>query len=226
MLQGDAPRYRRYYLKLLTLVCVLTMPLSLFVAVYADAITAVVLGPVWLATAPLLCILSFGTYAKQAVGSTSFVLITRGESKTYLGLTVLHNATFVIGLSIGVKWGVNGIALAEVATTYLLIAPKLHFSLRGSPVTPTAFFANLGRPVAASIAMAGALFALRSAAPLNSAAGELALGTIAAFVAFGGAWLLIPGGKSEIDSVWADLRQAWKRKTAVVVPVAAVAAVS
>ena len=212
MLQADDARYRRFYLKLLSLVGLLTMPLSLFVAVYADAITAVVLGPKWLAAAPILCLLSFGTFIKQAVGSSAFLLITRGRSGTYLGLTVLQNATMVGCMLIGVHWGVYGIALAEVATTYLLIAPRLHYCLQDSPVSLSAFFAALARPVFASIGMAYALLAFRAFTPAQVPAGDLALGVVLAAVLFGGASLLLPGGRAELRSVLSDLRTALPRK--------------
>ena len=69
MLQAEALRYRRFYKKVLTVVCVATMPLSLFVAVNAAEITRIVLGRKWLAAAPLLMILSFDAFIRQPVGS-------------------------------------------------------------------------------------------------------------------------------------------------------------
>ena len=113
MLQTEAARFRRFYQKVLTLVCVATMPLSLFVAVYSAEITRVMLGRKWLEAAPLLMILSFDAFIKQAVGSAAFILITTGRSKSYLGLTMLHNATLVLLMCVGVRWGAKGIALCR-----------------------------------------------------------------------------------------------------------------
>lgn len=226
MLQNDAPRYRRFFLKLLTLVSSITMPLSLFVAVYADAITAVLLGPVWMGCAPILCVLSFGAFIKQSVGSTSFVLITRGHSSTYLGLTVLHNALFVGCMFIGVQWGVLGVAIAEITTTFLMIAPRLHFNLRGSPVTPIAFLGKLTRPVLASIAMAYALLYLRGSLPSYSVASDLSIGAIASGVVFFGVWLLVPGGKAELQELCQDLSLMLRRKVTSAEPMAVAAATS
>jgi PST family polysaccharide transporter len=224
MLQSDPARYRRFYLRLLTLVCIITMPLSLFVSIYADGITALLLGPKWMAAAPVLCVLSFSTFIKQAVCSSAFVLITRGKSGGYLGVTVLHNAVLVLAMGIGVRWGILGVAVAEVATTYLLIGPRLYYSLRGSPVTSAGFFATLVRPVVASLVMSYALLAVRwfSATAL---ADNLAFGVAVATVAFGGSLLLMPGGKSELHAVLSDIRAALRRKAAAAAPApAAVAA--
>jgi O-antigen/teichoic acid export membrane protein len=224
MLQDDPARYRRYYLKLLLLVGTITMPLSLFVAVYADSITAVVLGPVWLQSASILCLLAFGTFIKQSVGSTAFILITRGRSRTYLGLTMLHNAVLVATMCVGVRWGIEGIALAEVATTFLLIAPRLRYSLRESPVDLSAFVSGLSRPAFASLAMSFALLAFRSAGPAFSTNLDLLAGSVVAAFSFGIAWLLIPGGRSELSALWSDLRGAIRKKSSPPAPAGAVAA--
>jgi O-antigen/teichoic acid export membrane protein len=218
MLQGDPERYRRVYLKLLTLVCALTMPISLFVAVYADAVTAVLLGPAWAAAAPILCVLSIGTFLKQAVGSTAYVLITRGRAGTYFRLTLLHNVTLIAAIWIGVRWGAAGVAIAEVTTTYLLLAPRLHYGLRQSPITLRSFFATLARPVAASLVMVFALLEVRASFPAPSAGLDLALGGMVAALLFGGTWILLPGGVTEFQGLFTHLRTALRGQAAPSLP--------
>ena len=165
MLQTEAARYRRFYQKVLTLVCVATMPLSLFVAVYSTEIIRIVLGRKWLAAGPLLMILSFDAFIKQPVGSAAFVLITRGRSKAFLGLTVIHTATMILFMALGVRWGAKGIAFAEVAATWFLIAPRLYYSLKDSPVTIGIFFSTMARPAIASVLMAIVLCFVHQALP-------------------------------------------------------------
>jgi O-antigen/teichoic acid export membrane protein len=218
MLQTEPARYQRFFLKLLTLVCMITMPLSLFVAVYADAITAIMLGPAWMASAPILCVLSFGTFLRQASYSTSFILITRGDSATYLRLTVLHNIILAVTMFIGVRWGVLGIAGAEVLTTYLLVLPRLYYTLPGSPVSTAAFLAGMARPVVASVAMSYALIALRAFIPDTSITEQLVVGIPTALIVFFNVWLLLPGGKSELMTVFTDVRSALQRKKEPVAP--------
>ena len=85
MLQSEEKRFCRFYQKVLALVCIASMPISIFVAVYYSEVTRVVLGPRWPDAAPLLMILSFGTFIKQAVGSAAWVLITRGKASDLSG---------------------------------------------------------------------------------------------------------------------------------------------
>jgi O-antigen/teichoic acid export membrane protein len=217
LLQNDPARYRRLFTKMLTLVCLLTMPLSLGVAFYATEITLVLLGPVWIEAAPVICVLSLGTFFKQVIGCTAIIPITRGQGRVYFGLSVLQNVVLIVAMCVGVRWGVLGVAFADVAATYLLIFPRLHYSLAGSPVTARLFFETLARPLTASVAMFAVLLVLPSHLP------TLAGVTLAA-VTFVMSWLALPGGRAEANELLGDLRSALRRKASRLQPLEPVAA--
>jgi len=208
LLQAEALRYRRFYQKVLTVACVASMPLGLFVAVNAAEITRIVLGRKWLGAAPLLMILSFDTFIRQPVSSSAFVLITRGRSKTYLGLTMLNNATLILFMAVGVSWGAKGVAVADVAATWCVIAPTLYYSLKDSPVTIGTFFSTISRPAIASILMAVILTVVHQALPPLGAPASLAIESLVGAVTFLGCWVLLPGGKIEVTSLISDVRDA------------------
>jgi O-antigen/teichoic acid export membrane protein len=212
MLQGDPIRFQRFFKKVLTMVCMIIMPLSLFVAVYSREVTIVLLGPKWMACAPIFQILSFGTFIKQAAGSTAFPLVAQGGSKAYLVLGMLQNVTFVIAVAVGVHWGIRGVAVADVVTTWILLAPRLHYSLKGSPFTMHDFFSTITRPAFASVSMAGILLGLRFGTPNLSPLLALVFGGCAAGVVFFGIWLLLPGSKTELKDLISDLRSALQQK--------------
>src|SRR5947207_13472685 len=146
LLQTDDSRYRRFFQKVITVVCVATMPLSLFVGINSAEITRIVLGRKWLGCAEVLMILSVGSFIKSPVGWSAHVLITRGRSSRYLGLTLVQNVTLILFMFIGARWGIAGVAWANVAATYLLIAPNLHYCLKDSPVSIGTFFSTIARP--------------------------------------------------------------------------------
>jgi O-antigen/teichoic acid export membrane protein len=213
MLQADGERFRRYYQKILKLVCIITMPISLFVAVYSAEITRVFLGQKWMDSAPILMILSLGTFIKQAVGSTAFILVCRGNSRMYLALTVANNALFIITVFIGVRWGILGMAMADVLTTWLMVGPRLHFSLRDSPVSLLVFFRTIARPATASITMSAALMSLSLVHAGLSTIPRLFLGGAVGTIIFCFTWVILPGGMEECRALFLDLRSAFGRKT-------------
>jgi PST family polysaccharide transporter len=212
MLQTDALRFRKFYNKVLTIACVAAMPSSLFVAVYSAEITRVVLGRRWAASAPLLLIVSLSNFIKQPVGSTAFVLIALGRSRTYLMLALLQNLVAIIFMCIGVHWGTIGIAYAEVVTTYTLIAPRLYYTLKDSPLSVRSFSSMIFRPVVASAVMAAVLLALRQTLPAIGAPAVLLIGTVAAALVFSIVWMLLPGGSAEMFALITDVRSAMLSK--------------
>ena len=214
MLQTEPDRYRRFYRKVLSLVCVITMPVSLVVAVYSKEVTAILLGPKWSDAAPLLMLLSLGTFFKQALSSTALILITRGKAKMHLMLTVLQNVVAVLGMCVGVRWGTTGFAVADAVTVYVMIAPRLYFTLKDSPVSAGTFFGTVTRPVISGAAMAATLIATRSLTSGMVPAIAVACATGLGCLVFAGAWLLQPGGIAEFSSLAADVRGAFARKRA------------
>ena len=113
--------------------------------------------------------------------------------------------------------------MADVATTWLLIAPRLYYSFKGSPVTVGTFFSTIARPALASILMAIVLRLLRQTLPPLGAPIFLALSSLVALVVFSGAWMLMPGGKAELMGLVADLRSALQKKTGRATPLETVA---
>jgi PST family polysaccharide transporter len=215
MLQTEDSKYRHFYQKVLTIVCIATMPVSLFVAATATEITRVLLGRKWLECAGVLVILSMGTFIREPVRWSAHVLITRGKSRRYLALSVLQNVTLVVFMLIGVRWGITGVATADVIATYLLAVPTLYLCLKGSPVTMSMFIATVARPAAASIGMAVTVILLHQSVPPIGAPAFLLLASVVGSGGFLGIWMLLPGGKSELAGLVADVRVAVRRKVPV-----------
>jgi PST family polysaccharide transporter len=212
LLQSQPERFRRFYYKLLTGVCAITMPLSVFVGVLADRVVMALFGADWLACVPILAILSLGGFLRQPVASAGVILIAQGRSKRYLQLAVLQTVTTVVLMCGGVYWGAIGIAAAEVAATTLLSGPRLYYTFRESPVTARGFFATVARPGVASVAMGVALLFMRE--PLSSL-GDWAFLAVAATLGsalFFGTWLLLPGGAGELMEVLSDIRAGFHKK--------------
>jgi PST family polysaccharide transporter len=219
LLQNEAAQFRRFYRKVLTVACIATMPISLFVAVYSAEVTRVILGRKWLASAPLLMVLSLSAFIKQPVGSTAFVLIAQGRSRMYLILSLVQHSAAILFMCLGIKWGAMGIAYAEVAATYLLIPPRLYYTFKDSPMTTGTFLSAIARPMTASIVMAIGLKFLRELLPAIGAPAVLSIAAAMGFLIFVSVWILLPGGGRELFELFSDVRSALERKGGRVKPV-------
>jgi O-antigen/teichoic acid export membrane protein len=203
--QADPARYRRYYDRIVFFVSSITVPLGLFVAIYAQEITLLVLGPKWVQAATFLRIFALATSIRPTMSTCGLVLMTSGKSKTYLFIVFMQSVTLVLCMLVGMQWGAEGITMAHLARALLMIVPTLHYSLRQSPVSIGNFMATVGRPLVASLAMSATLFLLRAVLPYQTVFASVALGGVMAMVSYPCAWTLLPGGVSELRGLVADL---------------------
>jgi hypothetical protein len=130
----------------------------------------------------------------------------------YLALTLIQNLALIVFMLIGVQWGISGVAVADVAATYLLIAPTLYLSYKDSPLRIGTFFSTIVRPAIASIVMAIVLAVFRRVVPTLVAPMFLTLGGLVALAVFILAWVLMPGGKAELAGLLSDVRSALQRR--------------
>jgi O-antigen/teichoic acid export membrane protein len=207
-LQREPDRYRRYYEKIASLVALATVPVGLFVAVYATEVTALVLGPAWSEAAALIRIFGVAAAIRPAVGTSAIVLMTCGQSARYLWIAVAHSVVLVSALVVGIRWGAEGAAFAHVATTVVLLVPKLYYSFLRTPVRSAVFLRAVRNPAIAGAVMAACLIALRAAIPTTGVLTSLLVGSTVGSILYPAVWLLLPGGREQARALVLDVNGA------------------
>jgi O-antigen/teichoic acid export membrane protein len=210
-LQGDPAKYRRSYAKLLTALSSATMPLMLFLAVFAKEIVLVVFGEKWLAATNIFWILAVASFVEPAASTAGFVMLTCGKSRRYLFVGVATSVALVAFFVAGIPWGAEGIAFGHLACSYLLLIPSLWWSFRDTPINLRVFTVAVARPLLSSLLMGGVLYALKVSVPFASAPTTLVLGAVLMLPLYFGFWLLLPGGRSAMSEVWVDLSSAFRQ---------------
>lgn len=155
-LQNEPERYRNYYLKLLSILAVASMPLIAFMFVCADRIISLVLGQQWLGASDVFKILALAGLI-QTVGSTrGLVLLSTGKSRKYLYWGGANAVSTCLAFVIGVPWGPEGVAISYTIANYLLLYPSLYYVFKETPVRVQDFFIGVYKPLLASLIMGGA----------------------------------------------------------------------
>jgi O-antigen/teichoic acid export membrane protein len=211
MLQADPDRYRRYYQRIALVIGLATMPLGLFIAIYAEEITHVLLGPKWIAATVFLRIFGVVAVLRPSLDTTGVVMITYGLSKRLLVLSVIYNAIFAALMFLGICWGTEGVALSNVAAVILMMFPMLYFALRRTPVTMGAFFSAISTPAIASAAMAVVLLVIRGFTSRYGMTVSLISGLAVAATVYPTVVLWLPNGRSEIVSLISAVLASFKR---------------
>jgi PST family polysaccharide transporter len=209
MLQGDATRFRNFFVRIVSLVAAVSMPLSVFLAIYAEEIAAVILGNQWHGAAVFIRIFGIGGMLQSVFSTTGFVLVSRGQSSQLLALGTTTAVLKSVLMIVGLRWGPVGVAVADVSTTLIMFVPYLRLCFRNSPVTVSAFLGALARPFTASVVLAGLLVMFRTVYPSASTPiTGLASGLVISAIVFPVAWVMLPGGRLELRELQKAMRAA------------------
>ncbi len=193
-IQNDSVRYKRYYIKLVTLLAFLTMPLMVFLFVCADQVIGLLLGSKWSGAVgifKILCVIAF----IQPVGTTwGVVLVSLGQSKRYFTWGIINSIITVISFFLGLPWGAIGVAAAYTIISYVLLIPTLWYCFRRTPISIMDFLSAISRPVIASIIMGFTI--LLSRPYLTSVSDIVSIGCsfIIGFLTYLVVLLVVPGG--------------------------------
>ena len=204
-LNNDPARYQNYYSKILYLIGFITIPLGIFVMVYAREIILFLLGEKWAEAIPFLRIFAFAASIRPIISTSAIVLITCGKSKEYLLVALGHSLFLMAFFGIGLKWGAIGIAIAHVSTSFVLMVPKLYYSFLGTPVKIGHFFNSTKIQFLATLFMLGILFIQIKKFPLDNIFFQLLMGGTLAILSYLSIIFLSNKGREDVIMLYKDI---------------------
>lgn len=139
-------RYRRYYHRLIFIICFFSFPMTLFLAIFAKELILIVLGPHWMMSVFIFQLLSISALINPVVGTTGVILISTGQAGRFLKIGIVSSVVVVSSFFIGIHWGVNGVALAYAVANYALFIPVLLYCFHQTPVKFVAVLTEIALP--------------------------------------------------------------------------------
>lgn len=168
-MQGEAERLQRAYLKSLSLIVSLTVPVVISSAVFADEIVRVLLGEKWMGAALVLRLLAPTVMVLALVNPFSWFLRATGQVGRSLKIAFLICPVVILGIIAGLRYGPQGVAMGYSAAMSLLLVPIVAWATYGTGVTARAYWGAIKRPI-----IAGFLGGLMGWLFQRSCAGRLA----------------------------------------------------
>lgn len=156
-MQQEPQRYRRYYMTLVSLLAILSMPLVVIAGVCAKSLIGLLLGQQWLGAVVIFQILAITAFLQPVGNTKGLVMLSLGLSRRYLKWGAINSVITVASFAIGIRWGALGIATSYCIMYYLTIIPGMWYCLRGTPVSIALFFRAISQPATAALMMAGVL---------------------------------------------------------------------
>jgi len=195
-LQSEPKRYRSYFLKAYTLVNSVTIPTTIFCAIFADEIVFIVLGPKWAEAATIFRLLAPTVLIFGVINPLFWLLISSGLQTRSLLISLVIAPLVIVAYIAGLPYGPRGVALAYSLALTLWLVPHVIWCVRGTMIAPSDLLECLRRPLLAAVASAVVGLGIQSAAALPSPFLSLALGGGAMVVAYVGILLLAMGQKA------------------------------
>lgn len=129
--QHDRDRFRSYYLKGYSLTLVLTVPLTVFCALFADDIILVLLGPKWTGASTIFRFLAPTILAFALINPLYWLLISSGHVARSLKMAFVIAPLVIVGYVAGLPFGSTGVALGYSIMMTALTVPMIVWATHG-----------------------------------------------------------------------------------------------
>lgn len=215
--KGQAGEVRRLFLSMVQGVALVIFPLATGLALVAEPLVMLVLGPQWAAAIGPLRLLALAFILRSLATLEPVVLLARHETYIDRNMMIFLAVLTPIAFLIASQWGTTGIA-----ATWLLVVPALSLPLqaryvwRRIEVTPGQWFRAVWPGASSAAFMAAVVVSVAALHPFESGALTLGAQIVAGGVAYGGIlWVAHPTAARGL------LRMAQRRSPASIPDVAA-----
>lgn len=183
--QSSRDDLRRGFLASTHYVVMVTLPISVGLAIAADPIVRVMLGSEWLDAIPVLRILAIFTLVASMMNADGDVYKAVGRPGILFKLAVLSIAMLVPALLFGVEYGLVGVALAHLSVSIVMRVTRTIIVSRFLDVPVATIAAQWRTPFLgglALVAMAGiAMYLTTGALPIVTLAATVVAGAVGYF---------------------------------------------
>lgn len=122
-LQNQPEQLRTGFYKVTKITSLIAFPIFFGMSVMAPELVRIIFGAKWLPSVPIIQILAFVGMLHSISFFYSTVIIAMGKPRWRLNLNFVNAITNVLGFTIGIKWGIVGVATAFLIQGYLFSAP-------------------------------------------------------------------------------------------------------
>jgi PST family polysaccharide transporter len=150
--QNSPEEFRRYYIRGIELAGFLGIGIVAFTFAATEEIIAIFLGPQWMDAVPVFRALAPAAMFGSLNVTTGWLFIPLGRTGRQL-VTVLFGAIImIVGLFIGIHWGIMGVAISVSASMAVFRGPQVWLATQDTPIRAGDLFSALWCPTITAIA--------------------------------------------------------------------------
>ncbi|MEI7828055.1 MAG: MOP flippase family protein [Euryarchaeota archaeon] len=153
IIQHDKQMVREAYVTGNRYVAVVSFPLMTWLLVAAPQVIRVVYGPKWGSAIVLVQILAL-TGLTQSIGSnTGWIYLSQGRTDIMLKVGIFSTILYLVSFAVGLRWGVEGVAIAYTIASFLLLYPIHAIPFRLIDLKKRYFLAQLQSIILATLTL-------------------------------------------------------------------------
>ena len=131
-LRTEPEKYRRYYLKALSGISFVAMPMCAFMVAVSDDLILLLLGPQWKKTGSIFASLGIGAVIQTVFSTMGWLHVSLGRPDRWLRWGIFGSSVTVVAFLLGLPFGPFGVATAYTLSRYVLAGPGLAYA--GQPI--------------------------------------------------------------------------------------------
>ena len=152
--QDDPERCKSIFLKCYSLVLSMTIPITIFSAVFANEIILVLLGPKWKEAAVIFRLLTPTILIFGMINPFGNLLFAIGRTGRSLKLALVIAPLVITSYVLGMPYGPRGVAFAYSAAMTLWFIPHIVWCIHGTAISPRDILRTVKQPYLAALAAA------------------------------------------------------------------------
>jgi O-antigen/teichoic acid export membrane protein len=216
--RNDPPRFRNYFLKGYSLVLVMTIPITIAVALFAPELISVLLGPKWKDAASIFRLLAPTILVFAVINPIGWLIFSLGMVGRSLKVALVLAPVMICGYVAGLPYGPKGVALAYSSVMVLWVVPHIAWGVHGTVVSFRDIALTASRPLVSGIVAGAVTFGAQFFLGQSlSALPELVLGIAVLVSVYLGMLFYVMGQKSLYLKLFQDVlrRSSVEEKTLV-----------
>jgi O-antigen/teichoic acid export membrane protein len=197
-LQSDPERYRKFYLRAISLLAFVTIPGVMFLIVMSREVIILILGPQWVGVADIYVLLGISAILQPVCNTTGWLFVSQGRSRELLTWGAIGSSITVGSILIGMPWGPKGVALSYSCFSWASTPLLCWFVFRVGPIR----FRDVGRvllpPLVAASCACTALLCLRMFVQLSNAYVAIVFGFLVVSTLYIAVLMLLADGRAQL----------------------------
>jgi len=153
-LRDEPERYRRSFLLAVRAIALAATPGITVAVAMSDRLMILLLGEAWAATGPIFFWLGLAGLLQPVSNATGWLFISSGRARAMFRWGVVSTVTTLIAIVVGLRWGVEGVAMS-LFVVLLLRTPFLNaYCVRGTSVRARDLYLVMLEPALGAVAAA------------------------------------------------------------------------